>query len=152
MVKELPRPLTVLFEESRSACDVSQGSCLFRKSSGTSPPGTYGTWRKMYFVVGGAVAKPHVLQIYESKTQYEAVVVKMFQNEKPGGIKFKAYSLSKSFKLGPIREKRYRMAGVTIKYFWIKNPRSRTKTMKIAAENASIVQALHSQLRKFAPS
>ena len=180
MVKELPRPLAITLETSRAACDASQGPCLFYKSSSWYPPSSYGTWQQRYFVIGGAVAKPHVLQIYESKAEYEAVVVKMFQHEKPVGMKvrspplarprlpraphktssrarvpsissraqFKAYSVSRSFKLGPVREKQYRLAGTTIKYFSLKNPKSRTKTMKIAAQNASVVQALHSQLSK----
>ena len=174
MVKELPRPLAITLETSRAACDASQGPCLFYKSSSWYPPSSYGTWQQRYFVIGGAVAKPHVLQIYESKAEYEAVVVKMFQHEKPTGMKvrssrralsaatrppsrvrvslsraqFKAYSVSRSFKLGPVREKQYRLAGTTIKYFSLKNPKSRTKTMKIAAQNASVVQALHSQLSK----
>ena len=98
----------------------------------------------------GAVAKGNVLQLYESKIDYEQVVVNMFQNRPIQDIEFKAYKLGLSFKCGPCREKSY--GDKIITYFWIKNPASKTKVLKLGSENASIITALHGQVRKYSSS
>jgi len=154
MVKSNPRPLKLAFERSRASCDTAKGDCLVRKSPGTSPPSTYAAWKPSYFVIGGAVAKRHVLQFYETKAQYEAVVVRMFQNQPVHDIKYKAYALNSSFKLSMISSKNYKVGGEykTVKYFTLRNPHSRTKTLKLAAENPSVLHALHAHIQRFASS
>ena len=39
--------------------------------------------------------------------------------------------------------------GRTITYFWLKNPASKTKVLKIGSENAAVVTALYAQVRKY---
>ena len=152
MVKSNPRPLRLTFERSKASCDTFKGDCLVRKSPGSAPPSHYSQWKPAYFVVGGAVAKKHVLQFYETKAQYEMVVVRMFQNQPVNDIKYKAYALNSSFKLSTMSSKNYKVHGEykTVKYFTLRNPHSRTKTMKLAAENPSVVHALHSHCLRFA--
>lgn len=41
------------------------GVILFKKTVGV--PRSYSTWQRRYYVLGGAVAKAHVLQVYMSK-------------------------------------------------------------------------------------
>jgi hypothetical protein len=40
---------------------------------GYSAPSKLGSWEQQYFVIGGAVAKPNVLQLYGTKADYEEV-------------------------------------------------------------------------------
>ena len=90
LVKSLPRPLHLVFEKSMAACDSAKGWVLVKKSAGSGPPSSMAGWQRMFFVVGGAVAKRHVLQLYSSKAQYEDIVVRMFQGQPLTGMKYKA--------------------------------------------------------------
>ncbi len=103
LVKALPRPLHLVFEKSMAACDAAKGWVLVRKSAGAGPPSSMAGWQRMFFVVGGAVAKRHVLQLYSSKAQYEDIVVRMFQGQPLTGMKYKAYALSGTFKCSAIQ-------------------------------------------------
>jgi len=152
MVKSNPRPLRLTFERSKASCDTAKGDCLVRKTAGSAPPSRFDQWKPCYFVVGGAVAKKHVLQFYESKAQYEHVVVCMFQGKPIANVTYKAYALTSAFKISGISAKNYKVPGgdyKTIKYFTLRNPHSRTKTMKLAAENPSVLHALHSHCLRF---
>mmetsp|Transcript_4715 Transcript_4715/g.6685 ORF Transcript_4715/g.6685 Transcript_4715/m.6685 type:complete len:411 (+) Transcript_4715:100-1332(+) len=152
LVKTLSRPLVLVFERSKASCDTAKGVCLIRKSAGTAPPSSISSWKQSYFVVGGAVAKRNVLQFYDNKALYEDIVVKMFQNHPVAGLKYKAYAISSTFKCSEILSKSYKSAGgnITLKYFTLKNPNSKTKTIKIAAENPSVLFALHSHIMRYA--
>ena len=81
-------PLTLVFEKSLAACDTAKGWVLVRKSAGSLPPSSMGGWTRMYFVIGGAVAKRHVLQLYQNKAAYEDIVVRMFQGQPLTGFKY----------------------------------------------------------------
>jgi hypothetical protein len=116
---------------------------------GYQPPADVGGWALKYFVIGGAVAKPNVLQIYESKRDYEEVVVNMFQNRPIDGAAFKAYRLNFNFKLGPCQSKLY-PGRRNVTYFCLKNPESKTKVLKIGSENASAVAGLRAQIAQYA--
>ena len=70
MVKNLPRPLHLVFEKAMAACDSAKGWVLVKKSAGSGAPSSMAGWQRMFFVVGGAVAKRHVLQLYQTKAQY----------------------------------------------------------------------------------
>jgi hypothetical protein len=87
--------------------DASQGVCYTRKDMGYGPPSSLSSWQPQYFVIGGAVAKPNVLQLYDSKSDYEEVVVNMFQGKSVNHINLKAYKLGLSFKCGPCATKSY---------------------------------------------
>ena len=150
MVKSLPRPLHLVFEKSMAACDSAKGWVLVKKSAGSGPPSSMAGWQRMFFVVGGAVAKRHVLQLYSSKAQYEDIVVRMFQGQPLTGMKYKAYALSGTFKCSAIQSKVYKGEHQPVKYFALRNPYSRTKTMKFASQNPSIVAALHNHVMRFA--
>merc|ERR1719409_1129435 len=108
LVKSLPRPLHLVFEKSMAACDSVKGWVLVKKSAGSGPPSSMAGWQRMFFVVGGAVAKRHVLQLYSSKAQYEDIVVRMFQGQPLTGMKYKAYALSGTFKCSAIQSKVYK--------------------------------------------
>ena len=105
MVKSLPRPLHLVFEKSMAACDSAKGWVLVKKSAGSGPPSSMAGWQRMFFVVGGAVAKRHVLQLYSSKAQYEDIVVRMFQGQPLTGMKYTAYASSGTFKCSAIQSK-----------------------------------------------
>ena len=150
MVKSLPRPLHLVFDKSMAACDSAKGWVLVKKSAGSGPPSSMAGWQRMFFVVGGAVAKRHVLQLYSSKAQYEDIVVRMFQGQPLTGMKYKAYALSGTFKCSAIQSKVYKGEHQPVKYFALRNPYSRTKTMKFASQNPSIVAALHNHVMRFA--
>ena len=150
LVKSLPRPLHLVFEKSMAACDSAKGWVLVKKSAGSGPPSSMAGWQRMFFVVGGAVAKRHVLQLYSSKAQYEDIVVRMFQGQPLTGMKYKAYALTGTFKCSAIQSKVYKGEHQPVKYFALRNPYSRTKTMKFASQNPSIVAALHNHVMRFA--
>ena len=211
MVKNEPRPLAVKLEHVGSFTDASQGECLIRKDYGKAAPAHLHLWESKYFVIGGAVAKPNVLQVrrpvvlvslsgsvlgaakeappgsffvfgaggtllfvfvlfvlprlfltvipfvvsfasqlYNSKRDYEEVVVRMFQNAEIDHIQFKAYKLSLSFRCGPCQTKSYNQRGLFVErtFFWLKNPASKTKVLKISSENSSTVTGLRIQVAK----
>ena len=58
-----------------SFSDAAQGVCFTRKDMTYNAPSSLESWKRQYFVIGGAVAKPSVLQLYESKRDYEEVTV-----------------------------------------------------------------------------
>lgn len=88
-----------------------------------------------------------VIQIYDSKQDYEEVVVCMFQNKPIDAIPFKAYKLNMSFKCGPTTHKPY--PGKPISFFWLKNPESKTKVLKIGCDNASVLAGLRASVAKY---
>lgn len=59
------RPLRVHFERGKLAAEDNVGLILFKKTVGV--PRSFSAWQRRYFVLGGAVAKAHVLQVYVSK-------------------------------------------------------------------------------------
>lgn len=63
MVKTEPRPLKIILEQVGSYADASQGTCFIRKDMSYSAPSSKSLWLQRYFVIGGAVAKPNVLQV-----------------------------------------------------------------------------------------
>jgi len=148
MVKTLARPLKVVMEKVGTYTDSSQGICYIRKDFGYNAPSKLAQWTQQYFVVGGAVAKQNVLQLYDTKADYEEVVVSMFQNKDIHHIPFKAYKLGLSFKCGACTTKTY-PGRKLVTYFWLKNPTSKTKVLKIGGDNASVLTGLHIQIAKY---
>lgn len=59
------RPLRVHFERGQLVAEDNVGPILFKKTVGV--PRSFSAWQRRYFVLGGAVAKAHVLQVYVSK-------------------------------------------------------------------------------------
>ena len=107
LVKSLPRPLHLVFEKSMAACDSAKGWVLVKKSAGSGPPSSMAGWQRMFFVVGGAVAKRHVLQLYSSKAQYEDIVVRMFQGQPLTGM-VQGLRFCGTFKCSAIQSKVYK--------------------------------------------
>ena len=68
MVKTLPRPLKVKLEKIPIVSDASQGLCYTRKDMYYEAPSALSNWAQQYFVIGGAVAKPNVLQVHSCFT------------------------------------------------------------------------------------
>ena len=56
LVKTMPRPLTLKFENSGFVKDASQDYCLIRKAQGYYAPQQYKQWSRKYFVIGGEPA------------------------------------------------------------------------------------------------
>jgi len=151
LVKTLPRPIFVVLEAPRDQeDDTTQGWCLY-KSSVAGAPRAYEKWKRRYYVVGGAVARPNVLQIYESKTSYEQVVVSMFQQKKITQ-RVKAWKLTRKFKISGIKSKVYRTRATPVKYFALKSPKSRMKQICFASENMAGIQALYAHTKRFCSS
>jgi hypothetical protein len=71
----------------------------------------------------------------------------MFQNSDITHIPFKAYKLSLSYRCGPCQVKSY-PSQVNMTFFWLKNPASKTKTLKIGSDNGSSMTALRIQVAK----
>ena len=89
LVKTTPRPMKIVLQEGKLADDECiSGYCLLRKSVGPIPPSQFATWKRRYFVLGGAVANKNVLQVYKSKRDYEHVVVSLFER-RPIVVKLK---------------------------------------------------------------
>ncbi|KAH8044562.1 hypothetical protein JL720_17054 [Aureococcus anophagefferens] len=63
-----------------------------------------------------------------TKAQYEDIVVRMFQGQPLTGFKYKAYALTHAFKCSNIQSKQYAGEHTPLKFFCLRNPRSRTKT------------------------
>jgi len=151
MVKMLPRPLRVTFEYAGNYHDMSQGEILLKKDIGYHPPSAITSWKPVFYVIGGAVARENVLQLYQSKSEYESVVVNLFQDKTVKDFNFKAYRLDLSFRCGPVQIKEY-PGRKSLSWFWIKNPQSKTKVLKVASENSSVITALHNQVAKHVSS
>lgn len=64
-MKNASRPLRVHFERGELVVDDNVGQVLFKKTVGV--PRNFSAWQRRYFVLGGAVAKSNVLQVYVSK-------------------------------------------------------------------------------------
>ena len=60
------------------------------------------------------------------------------------------YKLNLSFKCGPCGSKHYNSGRSTVTFFWLKNPKSNFKVLKIGSDNGSVVTALRIQITKFA--
>merc|ERR1719269_365613 len=73
--------------------------------------------------------------LYATKAQYEDIVVRMFQGQPLTGFKYKAYALTHAFKCSNIQSKQYAGEHTPLKFFCLRNPYSRTKTMKLASDN-----------------
>ncbi|CAN0434483.1 unnamed protein product, partial [Ectocarpus sp. 8 AP-2014] len=99
-IKNAARPLRVEFERGQLEQEDNVGQILFKKTVGV--PRSYSAWQRRYFVLGGAVAKVHVLQVYVSKQSYDRMVLAVFENRRINE-RVKAYKLSNLFKCGPIK-------------------------------------------------
>ena len=102
-------------------------------------------WQRMFFVVGGAVAKRHVLQLL-----LEGAVRGHRRAHVPGpaadGHEVQGpRALSGTFKCSAIQSKVYKGEHQPVERA-LRNPASRTKTMKFASQNPSIVAALHNHV------
>jgi hypothetical protein len=132
-----------------SADECVSGFCLTRKSVGPLPPSTFATWKRRYFVLGGAVANKNVLQIYKSKADYETVVVALFE-QKTVDVKLKAYKLSTDIKLSGVKSIKYPEIGTSsLYYFSFMPPKANFKNIKFGSDNNETITELHSHMRRF---
>ncbi|CAN0401420.1 unnamed protein product, partial [Laminaria digitata] len=99
-IKRAARPLRVHFERGKLATEDNVGLILFKKTVGV--PRSFSAWQRRYFVLGGAVAKAHVLQVYVSKQSYDRMVLAVFERQRINE-RVKAYKLNNHFKCGPIK-------------------------------------------------
>jgi len=78
------------------------------------------------------------------------VVVNMFQGKSIAHLSFKAYKLNLSFACGPCATKHYSGGAKSMTYFWLKNPKSYFKVLKIGSDKSAVTTALRIQITKFA--
>eukprot|EP00640_Fibrocapsa_japonica_P006226 CAMPEP_0113948610 /NCGR_PEP_ID=MMETSP1339-20121228/71115_1 /TAXON_ID=94617 /ORGANISM="Fibrocapsa japonica" /LENGTH=117 /DNA_ID=CAMNT_0000955721 /DNA_START=44 /DNA_END=397 /DNA_ORIENTATION=+ /assembly_acc=CAM_ASM_000762 len=114
----------------------------------TGVPRSFDKWHRRYFVIGGAIAPLNVLQVYKSKAEYEEIVVRMFQDPNVRA-RVKTWRLTKSFKCTNVKTKSYSNTSVPVKYFQLKTPKDRLKTICFAAESTSNIQTLHGHVKRF---
>ena len=149
LVKTTPRPMKVVLQEGKLADDECiSGYCLLRKSVGPIPPSSFVTWKRRYFVLGGAVANKNVLQVYKSKRDYEHVVVSLFER-KPIHVKLKAYKLSPGFSISALKSVRYSEVGANVFYFTLMTPQAKFKMIKFGSDNADQMRDLHQNVTRF---
>lgn len=124
---------------------MNSGVCLYKKTVGV--PRTMKAWKRRYFVLGGAVAQPHVLQLYTSKSSYDRVVIAIHQKKRIQDV-VKAYKLERSYKVSTIKEKQYG-GGARLYHFFIKDPNLRMRQINIAAEHCEDLEKLRDQCRQY---
>ncbi|CAM9481809.1 unnamed protein product [Discosporangium mesarthrocarpum] len=111
-------------------------------------PRTYSAWQCRYFVIGGAVAKPHVLQIYFSKQSYDRMVLAVF-GRKQITERVKAYKLNHLFKTSSIRSKQYRATTGPLHFFTVRIPTTRLKQLNFASRDLPELQLLRAQISRY---
>ena len=150
LVKVTPRPLTLVMEKGQlSAEECVSGFCLTRKSVGPIPPSVFSTWKRRYFVLGGAVANKNVLQVYKSKADYEKIVVSLFERKKVN-LKLKAYKLTPGFRLSNIKSVKYQEIGsATVYYFAFMPTTANFKNIKFGSDNRDNIQELHRHMSRY---
>ncbi|CAN0039675.1 unnamed protein product [Ectocarpus fasciculatus] len=156
-IKNAARPLRVEFERGQLEQEDNVGQILFKKTVGV--PRSYSAWQRRYFVLGGAVAKVHVLQVYVSKQSYDRMVLAVFENRRINE-RVKAYKLSNLFKCGPIKArfcccrrersvKSFKGHPTPLYFFTVKLPKSRLKQLNFASQNLGDLQHLRTSISKF---
>ncbi|GMH57183.1 hypothetical protein TrST_g13325 [Triparma strigata] len=149
LVKITPRPMKIVLQEGKLADDECiSGYCLLRKSVGPIPPSVFSTWKRRYFVLGGAVANKNVLQVYKSKQDYEHVVVSLFER-RPIAVKLKAYKLTPSFSISAMKSVRYPEVGANVFFFTLMTPGAKLKMIKFGSDNADSIRDLHTHVTRF---
>ncbi|CAN0198543.1 unnamed protein product [Ectocarpus sp. 4 AP-2014] len=145
-IKNAARPLRVEFERGQLEQEDNVGQILFKKTVGV--PRSYSAWQRRYFVLGGAVAKAHVLQVYVSKQSYDRMVLAVFENRRINE-RVKAYKLTNFFKCGPIKVKSFKGHPTPLYFFTVKPPKSRLKQLNFASQNLGDLQHLRTSISKF---
>lgn len=126
---------------------VLQGEGFFKISRSPYAPSTMAEWEPMYFVIGGPIAKPNVLQVYGSKQDFEDTVVALFRKEKIT-THVQVFKLDMQCKLSVIKEKRY--GAQVVRFFSLKPPTYKFKAIKIAVNrDFEQLRKLHAQMSRF---
>jgi hypothetical protein len=148
LVKTTPRPMTVVLQEGKLADDECvSGYCLLRKSIGPLPPSQFATWKRRFFVLGGAVANKNVLQVYKSKRDYEHVV-SLFER-RPISVKLKAYKLTPGYRVSSLKSVRYSEVGANVFYYTLMTSEAKFKMIKFGSDNADQIRDLHNHVVKY---
>ena len=149
MVKTLPRPLKVVFAEGTlSSEDCVAGYCLLRKSVGPLPPSSFNTWKRKFFVLGGAVANRNVLQVYRSKADYEKVVVSLFE-KRAIDVKFKAYQLNREYRISPLKRQGYKDVNINVFFWGLMAPGAKFKMIKFGSDKYDQMESLHQHVLRY---
>ena len=149
MVKSQPRPLRLTFVRGTVPLDdCYAGYCLVRKSVGPLPPSAFVTWKRKYFVLGGAVANRNVLQVYDTKRDYEHVVVSLF-SRKQIDVKLKAYKLTPEFTVTRVKSVRYEEVGANVFWWGLMTPGAKLKMIKFGSDDDRAVRELHTRVTRF---
>lgn len=149
VVRKARRPVTIEFERAPLATpnDEVAGEGYFRISRSPYAPSSMDEWESIYFVIGGAIAKPNVFQVYENKQEFEDTVVALFRKEKVT-TRVQVFKLDMQCKLSVIKEKRY--GAVTMRFFSLKPANYKFKSIKIGVtRNFEQLRKLHAQMARF---
>ena len=148
-VKNTPRPMKIVFSEGKLEDeDCVAGYCLLRKSVGPLPPSSFNTWKRKFFVLGGAVANKNVLQIYRNKADYEKVVVSLFE-KRAIDVKFKAYQLNREYRISSLKQQGYRDVNIDVFFFGLMAPGAKFKMIKFGSDKYDQMEALHQHVLRF---
>jgi len=145
IIKTTPRPLLLRLESPvMKLPDTTQGWCFY-KSSSLGAPRQFNAWKKRYFVLGGAVSKPEILQVYLSKRDYESVVSRIFRGMQVIE-KVQTWKLSNKSKISKICSKKY-SGDYILSYFCFKAENNQLKYVYLANENAADIESLYNHVK-----
>eukprot|EP00617_Octactis_speculum_P027070 CAMPEP_0185750870 /NCGR_PEP_ID=MMETSP1174-20130828/9620_1 /TAXON_ID=35687 /ORGANISM="Dictyocha speculum, Strain CCMP1381" /LENGTH=288 /DNA_ID=CAMNT_0028427571 /DNA_START=128 /DNA_END=995 /DNA_ORIENTATION=+ len=110
MVQRASRPVKILFENVSRKPDALCGICYILKTNRARNKFSkikFPSFKSVYFVLGGALAKPNVLQFYRSKSGYEDAVQRIKVDLIDRSFDMIAYEISSRYKCGPCRSKQF---------------------------------------------
>eukprot|EP00611_Tribonema_gayanum_P018711 TRINITY_DN3189_c0_g1_i3.p2 TRINITY_DN3189_c0_g1~~TRINITY_DN3189_c0_g1_i3.p2 ORF type:complete len:143 (+),score=65.20 TRINITY_DN3189_c0_g1_i3:2871-3299(+) len=134
--------MRVTFARGGGGEEANVGRCLYKTCAGA--PRSYKVWKRRYFVIGGAVARPNVLQLYNSKQAFDHVVIAVFQRA-PVTQRVKAVKLGSAWWTSPIRAKQYDGAP-PLHTFFVKKSGWHFKQMNFASESLPELERLREQI------
>mmetsp|Transcript_2837 Transcript_2837/g.4260 ORF Transcript_2837/g.4260 Transcript_2837/m.4260 type:complete len:471 (+) Transcript_2837:302-1714(+) len=144
-IKHAPRPMKISFlRGSLGNGDDNAGHCLYKTCTGL--PRSYKVWKSRYYVMGGALARLNVLQLYPSKQAFDHIVINVFQGVRPKH-NIKCIKLSSIWICGPIKVKQYDQ-GPPLNYFYIKKNGWHFKQMNFASTDMAGIEKFREQIIK----
>jgi hypothetical protein len=144
-IKNAPRPLRLRLVHSDTAEEKNSGNCYYKTSM--TVPRSFKVWKPRFWVLGGAVARPNVLQLYMDKQSFDKVVVAVFNKQKINHT-VKAFKLTSAFHCSSIKVKRYD-TGPAVMHFYIKSAKWHFKQVNFASESRQDIEELRTQMLQY---
>jgi len=93
MIKDGPRPLPMRFYVLDTEVVIAEKEHMVKyDSKSTDAPHSSKEWKPKYVVIGGVLAQPWMMNMYRSKSEYDAAVIDK-QTKRPISVKVKRFSL-----------------------------------------------------------